>query len=308
MILKLAITYLYNTMGWNYVMTALTIILLFTNISLLVGFLVVYVLTPTHIRDLAWLEIVKFGRSLYSDTFDQIEENIRKTFLIHVLHPIPEKSIRIWHPHGLNASAAAIHNVYRLTDFKQNDSKTVVHWIFHMLPIVSDSIRNLNCVSSNYSTIKNTLDDHSITIQLGGLEEMRRTKHKRMELVIKKRVGIFKIALETGTHIVPVLTYGENEVFPSTENEVLKWFNDKVLYDFARLQYPFPSFKALKNWMNLLVRPLDTIHTYTGKPIHVKKIENPSDHQIASLRRVYIREIRRLFKETNPGDFTLKIV
>jgi 2-acylglycerol O-acyltransferase 2 len=129
-----------------------------------------------------------------------------------------------------------------------------------------------------------------------------------MELVIKKRVGIFKIALETGTPIVPVLTYGENEVFPGTENEVLKWFNDKVLYDFARLQYPFPSLKALKNWMNLLVRPLDTIHTYTGKPIHVKKIESPSDEHIACLRRVYIREIRRLFKETNPGDFTLKIV
>lgn len=35
---------------------------------------------------------------------------------------------------------------------------------------------------------------------------------------IVPRTGVFKLALETGTPIVPVLTYGENELFPVIQN------------------------------------------------------------------------------------------
>jgi 1-acyl-sn-glycerol-3-phosphate acyltransferase len=42
---------------------------------------------------------------------------------------------------------------------------------------------------------------------------------------IKKRKGIFKIALETGTPIVPFITYGECELFPENNLFIMVIFN-----------------------------------------------------------------------------------
>jgi len=136
---------------------------------------------------------------------------------------------------------------------------------------------------------------------------MRRVRTKQLELVIRKRKGMFKLALESGTPIVPVITYGENEIFPETDDVFLCWTN-KILYDNFKIGIPFPSYTSMINWANLTSRPLDTILTYTGRPIYVKKIENPTDVHVRILRNIYIRRVRELFEKTNPGEFSLKIV
>lgn len=46
-----------------------------------------------------------------------------------------------------------------------------------------------------------------------------------LRLVLKNRTGVFRMALETGTPIVPVLTYGENELFPSMDSPMLRTLN-----------------------------------------------------------------------------------
>ena len=236
-----------------------------------------------------------------------IEQNIRATFPIHLLYPIPERSIRVWHPHGSGATTIGIHNVFRITDDKLTKTKTVIHYIFTLLPVVRDILRYVNCIPSDYHSIVNALKTDSITVGLGGADEMGRVKHKQLELVIKKRKGIFKIALETGTPIVPVLTYGENEIFPLIESDFLNWLNDSF-YSTLKGRFYLPSLQSVGNWANLLVRPLEPVHTYTGRPIYVKKIENPTDRHIRSLRNIYIRRVRELFAKTNPGEFSLKIV
>jgi 2-acylglycerol O-acyltransferase 2 len=241
------------------------------------------------------------------DIFTTVEENIKSTFKINVLHPLPEKSIRIWHPHGITAVATGIHNVFKLTDFKQNNSKVVVHDWFYYFPLGGDILTYFNCMPSGFNVIKKESEHNSITLALGGVDEMGRIKNKQLELVIKNRKGIFRIALETGMPIVPVLTYGENELFPEADNEFLLWINSK-LYEYFRLRTFFPSIKSLRNWLKLTTQPLDPIYTYTGRPIYVKKIENPSPRQIDILRKIYIQRVRELFKETNNGEYTLKIV
>jgi hypothetical protein len=262
---------------------------------------------PDSIKDsfmaFCWSVIKKSQQKMISN----VERNIRATFPIHILYPIPEKSIRIWHPHGSGATTIGIHNVFRITDDKLTKTKTVVHYAFTMTPFVLDMTRIMECISSDYQSIVETLKKDSITIGLGGTDEMGRIVDKKLEFVIKKRKGIFKIALETGTPIVPVITYGENEIFPETDNEFLLWFNQQF-YNVSRLRLWMPSLQSVGNWANLLVRPLEPVHTYTGRPIYVKKIENPTDKHIRSLRNIYIKRIRELFAKTNSGEFSLKIV
>ena len=136
---------------------------------------------------------------------------------------------------------------------------------------------------------------------------MGRTDGKDIKLVIKKRTGIFKIALETGTPIVPVLTYGETEIFPMSENTFLVQYND-FLYEHFRIRFPFPTITSLTNWLKLSATPLNEIKTYTGKPIIVKHIPKPSKKQIAKLRDLYIARVRDLFEKTNDGQYTLEII
>jgi hypothetical protein len=53
----------------------------------------------------------------------------------------------------------------------------------------------------------------SMIIAIGGAEEFRYMKNGTMDLVIAKRKGFVKLALTTGSSLVPILGFGENEIF-----------------------------------------------------------------------------------------------
>jgi hypothetical protein len=299
--------YVYTWFGMNFFVTAIICAGFITNFSLFTVIILLYFLMPKHVID-SWLQaITRTCRSLFSETIGKIEDNIRKTFQIKVLYPIPERSIRIWNPHAISAVAVGIHNGFRITDDALTPSKIVTHHAVQYSPIFSDLLRQIHCIFSHFHEIKDALKTDSITIVLGGVDEMRRLKEKEIQLVIKKRKGIFKIALETGIPIVPVITYGEIELFPESDDDFLLYING-LLYENFRIRIPFPSVKSVMNWATLMAKPLEPILTYTGKPIHVKKIEDPTETHIKILRNLYIKRIKELFDETNPGDFSLRII
>jgi 2-acylglycerol O-acyltransferase 2 len=50
----------------------------------------------------------------------------------------------------------------------------------------------------------------AITIVIGGAEESLHARPGVMELVLKKRHGFIRIAIESGAMLVPILAFGEN--------------------------------------------------------------------------------------------------
>lgn len=122
---------------------------------------------------------------------------------------------------------------------------------------------------------------------------------RTMKLYIKKRNGIFKIAAETGVPLVPVITYGENELFPRSDN----WFVETAnawLHSCFGLSIPVPSWTSLLHWFELSYRPLKTITTYVG--------EHVTDKDPAILKDKYITAIQNLFDKTSPPDYNLDII
>ena len=219
---------------------------------------------------------------------------------------IPEKSILLWHPHDLMTITSAIHNGFQITDPLYTPTKIVTLWIYNTIPVIKDFMRISNCISSDYQVIKNTLEKESVSLMLGGVKEILHADRKTIILTIKKRRGIFKIALETGCSIVPVITYGESDLFPPMNNSFVNLTN-QLLYSLLKIAIPFPTIESLHNWVKIFNEPLQTVHTYTGSIIKVDKIENPTDKDIDSLRNIYIKEIQILFKNTNPGKYKLEI-
>lgn len=299
--------YLYSCITWNYSLAVFSAVSIYTNCVVFLVLLFIYLLLPDKVIDYLIQKLSAAFRSSFHALIEKTEKNIRETFKIHVLHKIPERSINIWHPHGMSGLTPVIHNGYKITDSSYKSTKGVVHTFFFKIPVVKDIIRHLNAIPSDYSSMKRVVTTESISVALGGAKEMQIFKDKNIDVVVKTRKGIFKIALETGTPIVPVLTYGENEIFPKPKNSLIECMNDQF-YNFFRVRLPVLSVTSLQNWQQISKHPLEPIHSYTGRPIHVKKIEFPTENDIKKLRSKYIRRVKELFKETNRGDFTLNII
>ena len=52
------------------------------------------------------------------------------------------------------------------------------------------------------------------------------------------------------------------------------------------------------------------IHVVVGKPIEVKRIENPTREEIENMHATYVKELQKLYEKYNPiyGDKSVKLV
>jgi 1-acyl-sn-glycerol-3-phosphate acyltransferase len=107
-------------------------------------------------------------------------------------------------------------------------------------------------------------------------------------LVLRKRTGFIRLALESGASLVPVYSFGETDTYRQLASVFP--FVSKVQAKFQRifgLSLPIVT--------NLFPRRCQ-ITTVFGKPIPVKKVDSPSDAEVAALLETYIAAVADLFK------------
>jgi 2-acylglycerol O-acyltransferase 2 len=231
----------------------------------------------------------------------QVEENIQATFRMECPEPPPPSCLFIWQPHGLISVSSVMFNggLCKHPNYRANHAVTLP--FYHYFPVIGDIMRHLGSIPSDSGSITKTLrKGESVSVMLGGVREMMDARGTHMKLYVRKRTGIFRIALETGTPLVPVLTYGENEMFPRSD----EWWASAVnqtLHTYAGMAVGIPTWKALQNWFELSYKPLKPIVTHVGSPI-------PATGDISSLRTTYIKAVEALFKKTAPAGYTLEIV
>jgi 2-acylglycerol O-acyltransferase 2 len=144
---------------------------------------------------------------------------------------------------------------------------------------------------------------------MGGVREILYTEPNKMRLSILKKRGILKLAIETGTPIVPVLSYGENELFEPVRSP---WILEiqKLLIPYG-ICFPFATLESCKTWLGLSKAPMKTpIRTVIGSPIEVGEPHLATEKEIMELRERYFTELRKLYKETRPEcyDKNLEII
>ena len=186
-----------------------------------------------------------------------------------------------------------------MTDWPHKNIKAVVHYIILNIPLLKD-FNNNRCVTSDYASMKVALlDNKSLSVSLGGRSEANHIEPNKMIIVANKRRGIFKLALETGIPIVPVLSYGENKIYRKMDNI----FIDALSYVF-KLNVPVPTLDSLKGWFKIYKSPLENkIETFIGDPIEVGPAHVPTDREIIELREKYIEALKELYKKTKPDDY-----
>jgi len=135
---------------------------------------------------------------------------------------------------------------------------------------------------------------HGLSIMLvpGGLEEcllVTRTSHK---IILRKRKGIFRLALEQGSSLVPVFSFGENQMYsmlPAPRGSTVR-----KIYDLAIKLIGAPPLVVWGRGYAPLPYQIP-VATVVGPSIPVEKKPNYTDEDIAELQEKYIEQLTALY-------------
>ncbi|XP_007906824.1 diacylglycerol O-acyltransferase 2 [Callorhinchus milii] len=139
---------------------------------------------------------------------------------------------------------------------------------------------------------------NAVVIVIGGAAESLECSPGNHVVNLKHRKGFVRIALQNGADLVPVYSFGENEVYKQiifSEDGLLRAVQRKFqkLIGFAPCLFRGRGFFSDDSWG--LVPYGKPINTVVGEPITVPKIENPSQEEVDIYHGMYIQSLIKLF-------------
>jgi hypothetical protein len=196
-------------------------------------------------------------------------------------------SIYTFGPHGVFGIAPALQaliNGYLVGEY------------FHVLgasavfkfPLYNVLLRQLGFDDISYETFKSLLTRrHSVAIVPGGIGEMFYAGNKVQDevMMVKKRKGFVKIALETGSQIIPTYSFGSTQMFYVGNSKLLqklsRLLKTSLILFWGKWGLPLP----LRIPMVVVV----------GCPIKCPKVESPSKELIDQYHEIYLAETQRIY-------------
>ncbi|KAL4993669.1 diacylglycerol acyltransferase-domain-containing protein [Aspergillus recurvatus] len=142
----------------------------------------------------------------------------------------------------------------------------------------------------------------AITIVIGGARESLNASPGSLRLVLKRRMGFIKLAIRTGADLVPVLAFGENDLYEQVRSDSHPLIHKFQMFVKQTLGFTIPLFHA-RGVFNYDVglmpyrRPLNIV---VGRPIHVVQQQDRNkidDSYINQLHSEYVGELERLWEE-----------
>ncbi|KAJ5818274.1 Diacylglycerol acyltransferase type 2A [Penicillium riverlandense] len=140
----------------------------------------------------------------------------------------------------------------------------------------------------------------AITIVVGGARESLHAQPHTMRLVLKGRKGFVKLAIRTGADLVPVLAFGENDIYEQVRGDQHPIIHKFQMLVKQTMGFTIPLFHA-RGVFNYDVglmpyrRPMNIV---IGRPIQVMQQSNRDkigDQYIDQLHSQYVQELQRLW-------------
>ena len=151
----------------------------------------------------------------------------------------------------------------------------------------------------------------------GGAAEALDARPGTHALTLSRRRGFFRIALQHGASLVPIYSFGENDLYeqaPNSEGSLLRKCQN-IFLKYAGFATPFFS-GAGSSGAAMPMNPIPArvpVVTVVGDPIKMAKIEHPTNEDIDKARVLYVERLHEIFDKfadkyapTRSGD--LKIV
>lgn len=211
-----------------------------------------------------------------------------------------------YHPHGIMSFGAFCNFGTDSTDFSLIFPNLKPHLTTlagnFKVPLYRDYLLAAGMCSVTHSSIDYLLSSqrsgNAVIIVVGGAAEALNCIRNKHILILKKRKGFIRKALVNGASLVPVYSFGENEVLQQYHFEPGSW--KKTLQETFRRWIGFAPCiffgQGIFSSASKGIMPLrKAINTVVGKPIPVPKMENPSEHEVDIYHALYVTSLQDLF-------------
>ncbi|XP_063264472.1 2-acylglycerol O-acyltransferase 1 isoform X1 [Prinia subflava] len=171
------------------------------------------------------------------------------------------------------------------------------------LEVLQGILSHPRMVSASKESVSHVLNNegggHASVIVIGGAEESLNAHPGSLTLNILKRKGFIKMALKHGAHLVPVFSFGENELFKQVANPKGSWLRNvqEKLQKIMGFALPLFHARGVFQYSFGLIPYRQPIHTVVGSPIPVKQNLNPTTEEIDQLHALYLQKLKKLFEE-----------
>lgn len=138
-----------------------------------------------------------------------------------------------------------------------------------------------------------------VALVVGGAQEALYARPGNYRLVMNKRKGFVKIAIETGAPLVPVFSFGETEIFEQFSNEpgtFLRAYQDFVK-KWTGIAPATPYARGLSAKSFGLIPYRRPITTVIGAPIEVKQNPNPTREEVDEVHAKFVEAIVKIFDD-----------
>ncbi|KAG7496341.1 hypothetical protein JOB18_017182 [Solea senegalensis] len=212
-----------------------------------------------------------------------------------------------FHPHGVLVAGAFANFCTESTGFSclfpglRSHLLMLPFWF--RVPLFRDYIMCGGLVSSAKSSLSYLVScpegGQVAVIAVGGAPEALDARPGALKLQIKNRKGFIKLALKHGAQLVPVFSFGENELFDQMENPAgssLRTLQNR-LQSIMGVALPLFHARGVFQYSFGLIPYRKSIHTVVGKPISVTQTPSPSSEDIESLHAIYLQSLTDLFEQ-----------
>lgn len=234
---------------------------------------------------------------------DECSDALRK------LKESPRSVIFASHPHGIFAAGTVVNMVFDRFWFEERFphinlnmgilSRNMIWpiWREWLLAWGFVSVERKSCERVLRGTDNNSNgQSNGLVIAVGGAKEALDAGPGKMDLTVNCRNGFFKLALSHGVLLVPMLCFGENDMYAQVQHPVINTFQSIGRKIFA---FSIPIFfgRGVFNYRFGWLPQRVPITTVLGPPIDIKKIEDPNEEEIAELRSQYVQALEKLYND-----------
>ncbi|WWC98107.1 hypothetical protein V866_004998 [Kwoniella sp. B9012] len=212
-----------------------------------------------------------------------------------------------YHPHGIIGMGAFATFATEGTNFSEYFPGIKPHLLTlesnFKIPFYRDILMAHGICSVAKKSCANILSQGpgtAIAIVVGGATESLSAHPGTADLTLKRRFGFIKMAIREGADLVPVFSFGENDIYEQLANAKGSWVY-KIQKNFQKMfGFTLPLFygRGLFNYNYGLMpfrHPIVSVASIVGKPIHVKKDPHPSDEAVQEMQQLYIEELMRIW-------------
>ncbi|XP_048372379.1 2-acylglycerol O-acyltransferase 2-B-like isoform X1 [Sphaerodactylus townsendi] len=212
-----------------------------------------------------------------------------------------------FHPHGVLVAGAFGNFCTEATGFQELFPGLTPHLLmlpfWFKVPFFRDYIMSGGLVSSEKASASYLLSKEGggqvAVVAVGGPPESLDARPGAFTLQILGRKGFIKMALQHGAALVPVFSFGENELFnqiPNPEGSFLRTAQER-LQKAMGLALPLFHARGVFQYSFGLLPFRRPIHTVVGAPILVPKTPSPSPEAIDQLHKTYLEKLVQLFED-----------